>query len=174
MLSPRTNSLCVVSERSLSLYETHAERNPASPALCLKPSAFLFRHCSRRERPRHPDIRTLAALVDDPFAALSLFCWHGECYSTAHAEGRNSPRRVHSSNFTDAPGFLNIVVPQPEPQLRNFLTSRLEEHGRRSSVNHYHIRWSGLKLDWEVFNTHEAAQKAAKQLVLPNETCTIE
>jgi hypothetical protein len=39
---------------------------------------------------------------------------------------------------------------------------------------HHHIRWSTSKLDWEVFNTREEANTAAKQLVLPNERYNIE
>jgi hypothetical protein len=41
-------------------------------------------------------------------------------------------------------------------------------------VGHYHIRWSESKLDWDIFDTPEEAEAAAKQLVLPNETYTIE
>lgn len=40
-------------------------------------------------------------------------------------------------------------------------------------VNHYHIRWSSSKLDWQIFNTQEEAEAAAKELVLPNERYTI-
>jgi len=39
---------------------------------------------------------------------------------------------------------------------------------------HYHIRWSTSKLDWEVFKTRYEAETAARQLVLPEETYTIE
>jgi hypothetical protein len=39
---------------------------------------------------------------------------------------------------------------------------------------HYHIRWTTSKLDWEVFNTREEAETAAKQLMLPNERYSIE
>jgi hypothetical protein len=39
---------------------------------------------------------------------------------------------------------------------------------------HYHIRWSTSKLDWEVFNTRDEAETAAKQLVLPNERHNIQ
>jgi hypothetical protein len=39
---------------------------------------------------------------------------------------------------------------------------------------HYHIRWSTSKLDWEVFNTREEAETAAKHLVLPNERYNVE
>lgn len=39
---------------------------------------------------------------------------------------------------------------------------------------HYHIRWSGSKLDWEVFNTREEAEVAAGLLVRPKENYTIE
>ena len=40
--------------------------------------------------------------------------------------------------------------------------------------SHFHIRWSGLKLDWEAFLTADAAQAAAEQLVQPGETYVVE
>jgi regulation of enolase protein 1 (concanavalin A-like superfamily) len=39
---------------------------------------------------------------------------------------------------------------------------------------HYHIRWSGSKLDWERFSTHQEAEQVARQLTRPGETFTIE
>ncbi len=39
---------------------------------------------------------------------------------------------------------------------------------------HYHIRWSGSKLDWERFSTRQAAEQAASQLVRPGEAFTLE
>jgi hypothetical protein len=48
------------------------------------------------------------------------------------------------------------------------------EDVEEASVIHYHIRWSASKLDWEIFKTPEEAEAAAKQLVLPKETYTIE
>lgn len=39
---------------------------------------------------------------------------------------------------------------------------------------HYHIRWSGSKLDWERFSTREEAERAAGQLARPGETFTLE
>lgn len=41
-------------------------------------------------------------------------------------------------------------------------------------MNHYHIRWSASKLDWEAFGTQQEAETAAKQLVRPGENYTIE
>jgi hypothetical protein len=44
-------------------------------------------------------------------------------------------------------------------------------------VNHFHIHWTRAhesKLDWDIFNTPEEAEAAAKQLVLPHETYVIE
>ncbi len=41
-------------------------------------------------------------------------------------------------------------------------------------MQHFHIRWSGSKLDWEVFKTHHEAEASAQQLVLPKETYSIE
>ena len=40
---------------------------------------------------------------------------------------------------------------------------------------HYHIRWlPGQKLDWERFETAEAAHQRARELVRPGERYTIE
>lgn len=39
---------------------------------------------------------------------------------------------------------------------------------------HYHIRWSGSKLDWERFGTPQEAEWAATQLARPGETFTLE
>ena len=39
---------------------------------------------------------------------------------------------------------------------------------------HYHIRWSDSTLDWERFSTRQEAEKAARHLVQPDETFTIE
>jgi hypothetical protein len=44
-------------------------------------------------------------------------------------------------------------------------------------VNHYHIRWtrwSESKLDWEVFNTRNEAEVAAKEMVMADETYAVE
>ena len=41
-------------------------------------------------------------------------------------------------------------------------------------LNHFHIRWSNSKFDWQIFNTREEAEEAAKELVLPEETYSIE
>ena len=44
-------------------------------------------------------------------------------------------------------------------------------------MNHFHIRWihrHESKIDWDVFDTPEEAETAAKQLVAPNETYAIE
>lgn len=39
---------------------------------------------------------------------------------------------------------------------------------------HYHIRWSGSKVDWEPFGTRHEAEQAASQLARPGETFTLE
>jgi hypothetical protein len=39
---------------------------------------------------------------------------------------------------------------------------------------HYHIRWSDLKFDWEFFYNREEAEVRAAELVLSEETYTIE
>jgi hypothetical protein len=39
---------------------------------------------------------------------------------------------------------------------------------------HYHIRWAGGALDWEVFNSPDAAEASAKELARTSETYTIE
>lgn len=41
-------------------------------------------------------------------------------------------------------------------------------------MQHFHIRWSGAKLDWEAFRTQEEAERQAKQLVLPGEKFIVE
>ena len=41
-------------------------------------------------------------------------------------------------------------------------------------MNHYHIRWSTGKLDWEAFDTEEAASTAAQELARRGETFSIE
>jgi hypothetical protein len=41
-------------------------------------------------------------------------------------------------------------------------------------LNHFHIRWSNSKFDWQTFNTREEAEASAKELVLPDETYSIE
>jgi hypothetical protein len=43
-----------------------------------------------------------------------------------------------------------------------------------ASVIHFHIRWSNSKFDWEAFQNQTEADKAAKQLVRPGESFTIE
>lgn len=39
---------------------------------------------------------------------------------------------------------------------------------------HYHIRWSNSKLDWQRFSTREEAEQAARQMLRPGETFTLE
>lgn len=39
---------------------------------------------------------------------------------------------------------------------------------------HYHICWSGSSLDWQAFDSSTEAEAVAKQLVLGDETYTIE
>ena len=39
-----------------------------------------------------------------------------------------------------------------------------------SRVTHYHIRWQNSKLDWEAFQTQEAAETQASAISLSNET----
>jgi hypothetical protein len=39
---------------------------------------------------------------------------------------------------------------------------------------HFHIRWSQLTLDWERFDTREAAEERAEYLVRDGETYTVE
>ena len=41
-------------------------------------------------------------------------------------------------------------------------------------MEHYHIRWGNGALDWEAFATEEEAAAAAKELLRPNETFTVE
>jgi hypothetical protein len=41
-------------------------------------------------------------------------------------------------------------------------------------VQHFHIRWSGAKLDWEAFRTQTEAEHQAKELKLPGEEFTVE
>src|SRR4029077_12302446 len=53
------------------------------------------------------------------------------------------------------------------------LESRLESV-EEAPVRHYHIRWSGLKLDWEVFKTSEEAEATASELACPDELYAIE
>jgi hypothetical protein len=43
-----------------------------------------------------------------------------------------------------------------------------------ATVQHFHIRWSGEKLDWEAFRTQEEAERQAKELMLPGEKFTVE
>jgi hypothetical protein len=42
------------------------------------------------------------------------------------------------------------------------------------NMRHFHIRWSDGKLDWQAFTTESEAEERAKELVLPDETYTIE
>lgn len=39
---------------------------------------------------------------------------------------------------------------------------------------HFHIRWSGGYLDWQVFATEEDAERSARELVQPSEEFTVE
>jgi hypothetical protein len=39
---------------------------------------------------------------------------------------------------------------------------------------HYHIRWAGGALDWEVFDSSDAAEASAKELARTSETYAIE
>jgi len=48
------------------------------------------------------------------------------------------------------------------------------EDVEEATVQHFHIRWSGAKLDWEPFPTQEKAERQAKELVRPGETFTVE
>jgi hypothetical protein len=41
-------------------------------------------------------------------------------------------------------------------------------------IVHFHIRWSGSGLDWQVFVTAKEAESAAQDLVLPGESFTVE
>ena len=41
-------------------------------------------------------------------------------------------------------------------------------------MNHFHIRWSDAKLDWEAFCTQQEAETEAKRLMRPSETYTVE
>jgi hypothetical protein len=41
-------------------------------------------------------------------------------------------------------------------------------------MQHFHIRWSTSKLDWEAFRTQEEAETSAKQLMRPHESYNIE
>lgn len=46
--------------------------------------------------------------------------------------------------------------------------------GEVIAMLHYHIRWTGGKLDWEAFHTQDEARIAAKELVRSGESYTIE
>jgi len=61
-------------------------------------------------------------------------------------------------------------VVQSAAELSQITLEDVEE----ATVNHYHIRWSALKLDWEAFSTREEAETAAKQLMRPQENYSIE
>jgi hypothetical protein len=53
----------------------------------------------------------------------------------------------------------------------------LIEESRAASARqqvHYHIRWAGGALDWEVFNSRDAAEASARELARTSETYTIE
>jgi hypothetical protein len=39
---------------------------------------------------------------------------------------------------------------------------------------HYHICWSGSKLDWERFSTPQEAERVARELARPGEKFTLE
>ena len=41
-------------------------------------------------------------------------------------------------------------------------------------MNHYHIRWSASKIDWEAFHNQEEAERQAKQLARSGEEFTVE
>jgi hypothetical protein len=41
-------------------------------------------------------------------------------------------------------------------------------------MNHFHIRWSDSKLDWQAFSTQQEAETEAKQLMRPSEKYTVE
>lgn len=41
-------------------------------------------------------------------------------------------------------------------------------------MNHYHIRWSDSKIDWQVFQTKDEAVAEAERLKLPEENYEIE
>jgi hypothetical protein len=43
-----------------------------------------------------------------------------------------------------------------------------------ATVQHFHIRWSASKLDWEAFPTQEQAERQAQELKRPHENYTIE
>ena len=41
-------------------------------------------------------------------------------------------------------------------------------------MNHFHVRWVNSKLDWEAFETEEAAKAQGERLKRPGETYLIE
>jgi hypothetical protein len=41
-------------------------------------------------------------------------------------------------------------------------------------MTHFHIRWSNGKLDWQRFETQVEAESSANDLVLPEESFTLE
>ena len=56
-----------------------------------------------------------------------------------------------------------------KPELGDNTSAKVRER------SHYHIHWSSKKeLDWESFDTPQEAESAAKQLVRPGESYSIE
>jgi hypothetical protein len=71
----------------------------------------------------------------------------------------------------------------PDPFERIAITDALQslkpliEETRAASARqqmHYHIRWAGGAIDWEVFNSRDEADSSAKELARTSETYTIE
>lgn len=48
------------------------------------------------------------------------------------------------------------------------------ENVEEATLQHFHIRWSGANLDWEVFPTQQEAEREAKELMHPGEMFTVE
>jgi hypothetical protein len=46
--------------------------------------------------------------------------------------------------------------------------------GPEATITHYHIQWSSGRLDWQRFDICVHADECAKELVLSDETYTIE
>ncbi|HXT85447.1 MAG TPA: hypothetical protein VN745_00355 [Verrucomicrobiae bacterium] len=67
------------------------------------------------------------------------------------------------------------IVDQGCPQSLLYGSHGITHNFRRHEEDmHYHIRWSGSRLDWERFGTRQEAEKAASQLARPGETFTLE
>jgi hypothetical protein len=109
------------------------------------------------------------------------YAWQQAVLDAFGAEAESLPLKINQAQRAIAArqqdpkqpdAFERISITEALKSLKSLIEETRSASARQQT--HYHILWVGGTLDWEAFDSRDAAEASAKELARTSETYTVE